>query len=470
MKRWLKQASLGLLLSAASSAAPVWADAAAPRPRPNVIVILADDLGYADVGAQGLSADVRTPNIDSIAASGARFTQGYVSCPVCSPSRAGFLTGRYQERFGHDYNPGPDAPNNFGLPLDQVTIADRMKAAGYATGLVGKWHEGSTPDRTPTKRGFDETYGFLGGSHQYLGNNRLGANRENAIRRNNVPVPEPEYLTNAISREAVAFIDRHKGEPFFLYVPYNAVHQPQEAPQKYQDRFADVKDKKRKLMLAMLSAEDDGVGEILGKLKKENIEDNTLVFFFSDNGGPTSKNGSRNTPLAGFKGQVWEGGIRIPFMAKWPGHIKPGQVLDQPVISLDILPTALAVVGDSSPSKVPLDGVNLLPLLEGKTVDRPHDVLHWEFAPQWAVRAGDLKLVGFANDPPKLFDLKADVSEHHDLASARPADTKRLLALHEQFSATLPPPLWAPDKKFRRPRDEAMQRPTTQEADDTPEP
>ncbi len=408
----------------------------------NVVIILADDLGYADIGVQAIEKDVKTPNIDSIAADGVRFTNGYVSCPVCSPSRAGILTGRYQERFGHELNPVAGYDDKFGLPVDQITLANVMKDAGYATGAFGKWHEGNNAEYRPQKRGFDEFFGFLGGMHGYMGKMPLAVQGVNCIRRGDEPVEEKEYLTDAISREALSFIDRHQSSPFFMYVAYNAVHVPQQAPPKYLDRFANVQDRSRKLMLAMLSAEDDGVGKILAKLHDCGLEENTLVVFLSDNGGPTAENASRNAPLRGFKGQVWEGGIRIPFMMRWKGQIPPGRVLDQPVISLDLFPTALVATGAAPPKNVALDGVNLLPLVEGKSDAKPHDVLYWRFTPQWAIRDGDYKLEQARDGVRRLFDLSKDMREQTDLMASEPDVAKRLQARFDAWNKELKDPLW----------------------------
>jgi arylsulfatase A-like enzyme len=408
----------------------------------NVVIILADDLGYADIGVQASSKDVVTPNIDSIAKNGVRFTQGYVSCPVCSPSRAGLLTGRYQERFGYEANPVAAYDGKFGLPHDQITLANALKSAGYATGAFGKWHEGNIPEYRPLLRGFDEFFGFLGGMHGYMANRSIESQGWNCIRRGDTPVDEKEYLTDAISREAVSFIERHHDQPFFAYVAYNAVHVPQQATQKYLDRFKDVKDRSRQLMLAMLAAEDDGVGRILEELRKEHLEENTLVIFLSDNGGPTAENASRNAPLRGFKGQVWEGGIRIPFMVQWKDHIAAGRVLDQPVISLDLFPTALAVAGAETPKNVKLDGVNILPLLQGQTSVKPHDTLYWRFLPQWAIRDGDYKLERARDGVTRLFDLSKDLSEHDDLMSTEPQIAKQLRTKFDAWNAELKDPLW----------------------------
>lgn len=443
-RRWIKS----LLVAAVAVGSPLFpqfsraAAPEAPAKRANVIWIVADDLGYADIGAQAISKDVATPNIDSIAKDGVRFTNGYVSCPVCSPSRAGFLTGRYQERFGYEANPLPEYDKTFGLPVDQVTIADEMRRLGYATGAFGKWHQGDNEKFWPLKRGFDEFFGFLGGLHFYAGNRTIAEQGVNVIRRGNEPVLEKEYLTDAITREAVSFIDRHKDKPFFAYVPYNAVHTPQQAPPRYLKRFPESIDKQRRFMLAMLAAEDDGVGKILAKLREEKLEENTLVVFLSDNGGPTSSNASRNTPLRGFKGQVWEGGIRVAFMMKWPGHIKPGTVVEHPVISLDLFPTSIAAAGGEPRKETKLDGVNLLPLLEGKTDAAPHDTLYWRFRPQWAIRDGNYKLLQGRDGVTHLYDLARDASEQTDLIKDQPDVVKKLQTKFDAWNAELMEPLW----------------------------
>lgn len=407
--------------------------------KPNVVMIVADDLGYADIGVQAVSKDVRTPNIDSIAKDGVRFAAGYVSCPVCSPSRAGFITGRYQERFGYEANPVAGYDGIFGLPLDQTTLAAELKHNGYATGAFGKWHLGNRPEFRPLQRGFDTYYGFLGGMHSYTHNGK----GFNALRKDDTPVDEKEYLTDAITREAVGFIEQHKAGPFFAYVPYNAVHVPQEAPQKYLDRFPQVEDRQRKLMLAMLSAEDDGVGRILAALRDNGLDEKTLVIFFSDNGGPTHGNASRNTPFRGFKGQVWEGGIRIPFMMRWTGHVPPAKVIDKPIISLDVFPTALAAAGIEPRAELHLDGVNLLPWLTAERQDTPHDVLYWRFKPAWAVREGNLKLVlALGEEKPELYDLATDPGEKHDLAADKPDVAARLHQKFDAWNAQLMDPRW----------------------------
>lgn len=444
----------GVVVLLVSGSALLAADREGAR-RPNIVVIVADDLGYADIGAQGCK-DVPTPQIDSIARNGVRFSNGYVSCPVCSPTRAGLTTGRYQQRFGHEFNPGqlgraaagksatqPGKPAVvFGLPLDQVTLADRLKSVGYATGMVGKWHLGDKPAYRPLKRGFDEYYGFLGGAHPYV---NLAASDRAPIFRGNEPVDEKEYLTDAFAREAVEYIDRHKKQPFFLYLTFNAVHTPQQVPDKYLDRFKEIQDPKRRNMAAMLSAMDDGIGRVLDKIRKESLENDTLIFFISDNGGPTPGNSSRNTPFTGYKGGLNEGGIRVPFLVQWRGQIPAGKVFDQPVISLDIHPTALAVASPNKAFDIPadkaLDGVNLLPFLRGENRAAPHEILFWRFGQHAAVRKGDVKLLRIKGRTA-LYDLSKDSGEEHDLAGQKPDLVKELEAGLAKWESQLKKPLW----------------------------
>jgi len=408
--------------------------------KPNIIVIVSDDYGYAEIGVQGCP-DVPTPRIDSLARNGVRFTNGYVSCPVCSPTRAGLMTGRYQQRFGHEFNPGPAlaADAEFGLSLKETTLAERLKSLGYATGMVGKWHLGYKPAFHPTKRGFDEFFGFLGGAHPYLGERRGDGN---PIMRGTTPVEEKEYLTDAFGREAVAFIEKHKSEPFFLYLAFNAVHNPLEAPEKYLKRFESLPGKRR-TFAAMLSAMDDNVGRVLDKVRELKLEEDTLIFFVSDNGGPTPNTTSRNDPLRGTKGQVYEGGIRVPFLVQWKGQLPAGKVYEQPVIALDIHPTAVAAAGGKIAPEWKLDGVNLLPYLKGEKTDAPHAALFWRFGEQHAIRQGDWKLLktrGAAK--PELYNLAEDVSEKNDLAEKHPDKVKQLTEAYNAWNAQLQEPRW----------------------------
>jgi arylsulfatase A-like enzyme len=425
--------------------------------RPNIIVIVADDLGYADIGVHGCK-DIPTPNIDSIAQNGVRFTNAYVSCPVCSPTRAGLMTGRYQQRFGHEFNPGQvTSPSvKFGLPLSQVTLADILKGDGYATGLVGKWHLGQDPEFHPMKRGFDEYFGFLGGSHSYVD---AKADPRNLILRGTEPADEKEYLTDAFTREALAFIDRRKAQPFFLYLTYNAVHNPLQATKKYLDRFASIADERRRTYAAMLSAMDDGIGAVLAKLRQSGIHDDTLVFFISDNGGPSFPdrgNASNNLPLRATKGTVYEGGIRVPFLLQWPNRLPRGRAYDNPVISLDILPTAAAAARAQLPAGPAIDGVDLMPYIRGRRSTSPHDILFWRFGQQHAVRKGNWKLVRLAQQPDELYDLASDISESNNLAAAKPDVVQKLSEELAAWESGLSPPLWQPMGPQRnRPRSQA---------------
>lgn len=411
-----------------------------PR-KPNIVLILADDLGYAGLSVQG-SKDVPTPNIDSIAANGVRFTDGYVTCPVCAPTRAGLLTGRYQQRFGFETNPGPEAyaDGRFGLPRGQSTLAERLKPLGYATGMFGKWHLGYKPELTPPQRGFDEFFGFLSGANNYV---PAAGRQRNPILRGMDVVQEKEYFTDALAREAVAFIETRRADPFFVYLPFNAVHAPLEAVSKYLDRFAAIHDEKRRTYAAMTAAMDDAVGRVLDTLRRLKLEDDTLVFFLSDNGGPTPQTTSSNAPLRGYKGQVLEGGIRIPFLMQWKGRVPAGSVYRNPVISLDIHASALAAAGAAIRPEWNLDGVSLLPYVTGNQTGRPHETLYWRFHQQHAIRQGDWKLVTApGSSQPQLFNLSQDIGESSDLAAAMPGKAKELDAAWQAWNAQLQDPKW----------------------------
>jgi arylsulfatase A-like enzyme len=419
--------------------------AGAARTRPNILLIVGDDMGYADAGFQGCK-DIPTPNLDTLAASGVRFTSGYVSGPYCSPTRAGLMTGRYQQRFGHEFNP---SGSQAGLPLTETTVADRLKAAGYVTGLVGKWHLGGLPAMQPQQRGFGEFFGFLGGAHSYFASA--------GILRGTEPVKELDYTTDAFGREAEAFIERHKTEPWFLYLAFNAVHTPMHATDDRLAKFPGITDPRRRTYDAMMLALDDAVGRVRRKLAASGQEENTMVCFISDNGGPTMPgttiNGSRNTPLRGSKRTTLEGGIRVPFLVSWKGKLKPG-VFDQPAIQLDLTATALAAAGVEIKPEWKLDGVNLLPFLTGEKIGAPHNALYWRLGQQMAIRMGDYKLVRYDQNadtrtgrnqpvtPARLYNLADDVGETKDLAAAQPDKVKELQSKWDVWSATLAKPLW----------------------------
>jgi len=418
--------------------------------KPNVIVIVGDDMGYADVGFHGCK-DIPTPHLDALAKAGTRFTNGYVSGPYCSPTRAGLLTGRYQTRFGHEFNPanGP----NVGLPLTETTLADRLKAAGYATGWVGKWHLG-TGERHPLKRGFDSAFGFLGGAHSYFAEKGKGG----TVLRGTDDAKETEYLTDAFGREAVAFVEKNKAKPFFLYLAFNAVHTPMHATDERLKKFADIKDNTRRTYAAMMWAMDEAVGKLQAKLKAEKLDRDTLIVFVSDNGGPTmpgtTTNGSVNAPLRGSKRTTLEGGIRVPFVLSWPARVPAGKVFDAPVIQLDVLPTALAAAGVESKPEWKLDGTDLLPFVTGAAKGAPHEALYWRFGAQFAVRKGDWKLVkydaaaegGKGTAPVRLYNLADDIGEKTDLSAKEPAKVKELQAAWDDWNKGNVAPLWGGGK------------------------
>lgn len=439
-------------------AVPLLPAATAVAAAPNILVILADDLGYGELGCQGFTRQIPTPHLDSIAANGTRFTNGYVSGTYCSPTRAGFMTGRYQQRFGHEFNPGPaaSAASDFGLPLSEVTLANRLKEVGYATGWFGKSHLGYAPAYHPLRRGFDEYYGFLGGAHSYL---NAKADATNPILRGTTPTDDTGgYTTEAFAREAVNFIERNRSRPWFVYLAFNAVHGPLEATEKYLQRFSHLTDARRRTYAAMQSAMDDAVGTVLARIRERGLEENTLIVFFSDNGGPTAGNTSGNGPLRGFKSQTWEGGIRVPFLMQWKGMIPAGRVDDRPVIQLDIHPTALAAAGVTLRPEWKLDGVNLLPYLTGQDSGAPHAALFWRFGGQVAVRMGDWKLVKGAGLPgvtgveggkstiegAELYHLGRDVSETRNLVASEPAKVRELAAAWNAWNADNHAPLWTP--------------------------
>lgn len=443
-----------VILAATGMVSVSEAPAASDARKPNIVVLVADDMGHADVGFEGCR-DIPTPRLDALAADGVRFSNGYVSGPYCSPTRAGLLTGRFQQRFGHEFN---GSGKGFGLPTSETTIADRFKAAGYATGLVGKWHLGGAPQFHPQKRGFDEFFGFLGGAHSYF------AGTSEDVYRGTEVVMETTYLTDAFGREAAAFIDLHQGVPFFLEVAFNAVHTPMNATDDRLARFDETEDPTRRTYTAMLSALDDAVGVVLDKLRATGLEEDTLIVFFSDNGGATMPgttiNGSRNDPYRGSKRTTLEGGIHVPFVMSWKGRLPAGMVYDQPVIQLDVLPTALAAAGVEARPDWKLDGVDLLPFLAGAETKAPHDTLYWRLGEQAAIRRGDWKLVRYdaAVDTPgarsnagnvdvtpfRLYDLAEDPGETNDHVADHPVKAEELRAAWEDWNRQLPAPSWGP--------------------------
>ncbi|MCG9972550.1 sulfatase-like hydrolase/transferase [Christiangramia crocea] len=424
---------------------------AQPNEKPNVVFILTDDLGYKDVGFNGCE-DIATPNIDRIASNGVKFTNGYVSYPVCGPSRAGLITGRYQDRFGFSKNPlfAPKDPN-MGLPLSEQTIPEYLDKSGYHSLAVGKWHFGAHPVFHPLNRGFDEFFGFLGGGHRYFPEEWTVKNIEEAkketseyrtrLLHNHTRVDETEYLTDALSRETVSFIDRNADRPFFIYLAYNAPHLPLQATEKYLKRYAHIKNRKRRIYAAMISAVDDGIGLVLNKLEEKGISENTIVIFMSDNGGPEHKNASENDPLKGGKGSLNEGGVRVPFAMQWPAKIKKGMVYTKPIISLDIFGSIVGNISPEISTQNPIDGVDLIPFLTGKKAGKPHAKLYWRKYIQEGkgMRSDNHKLV-IKGSQNALYDLENDINETHNIKNKNPEKYNEMLTEWSKWQSQLKEP------------------------------
>lgn len=408
--------------------------------KPNIVIILTDDQGYADVSYNPHSPpEVRTPNIDALAHSSVICTQGYTSGHVCSTTRAGLMTGRYQQRFGI-YTAGEGGS---GVPLDEVFIPQRLKPAGYVSGALGKWHLGLTEEYHAMNRGFDEFYGFMGrGAHPYFDHSDM----DHPIYRGLKPIKEEGYLTTRITEEAVGFINRHKEESFFLYVAYNAVHSPPEAPDE------DIKNvtgnKKRDTLMAMIKHLDLGVGGIVNSLKKHNIFDNTLLIFLTDNGGSKTMS-ANNAPLRGFKQMDYEGGVHVPFIVSWPAQLKGGKKCEVPMWSIDLFATALDAAGLPMPKEKALDGKSILPALKGET-EKLHDEFYWSSAGEkgkWAIRSGNWKLVA-EKKRIELFNLKKDLSETTDLAAKHPKVVSELTAKYNAWLDEMADPVSKQAKRW----------------------
>jgi len=444
--------------------------------KPNIIVIYTDDWGYADLSCQGSVKDVKTPNIDMLAKDGVRFTAGYVTAPQCSPSRAGLLTGRYQQRYGFDEI--PKAP----LPTSEITLANRLSKAGYITGQVGKWHlepneisqnwitknipgavlvkglrdnyyhyQKPIPDSLmkpymPKARGFQQY--FTGCINEYTANYDLKGNLLNPA---GVNLKEPGDRLDIQTDAAIQFIKRNSDKPFFLYLAYYGPHVPLQSSKKYLDRFTSEMPERRRYALAMISAIDDGVGRITAILQEYGIDENTLIVFSSDNGAPLGItkedlpindakgkwDGSLNDPMLGEKGMLTEGGIRVPFIIKWSKLLK-GITYNKPVSTLDIAATAISIAGLTKDES--LDGVNLVPYLSGKNTKSPHDYLFWRFWNQTAIRNNKWKFINAGKKASYLFDLENDPEEKNNLISKYPATAEELKRKLQNWTQELAPP------------------------------
>ena len=414
--------------------------------QPNIVLIVADDLGYSDVGFNGCK-EIPTPNLDRLADSGMAFDAGYVSHPYCSPSRAGLLTGRYQQRFGHECNPGPNAEavgdEATGLPKDEITLADVLKSNGYVTGAIGKWHLGDSRPYWPDRRGFDEWFGFSGGGMSYWGK----GGPSSGVYRGDAPVDKADltHLTDDFSEEALQFIRRHDDSPYFLYLAYNAPHSPDHATRLHLERVSHIEYGGRAVYGAMVAAMDAGIGKVLNEIEARESTEETLVIFVSDNGG--RKEHAMNYPYRGHKGMLFEGGIRVPFAMTWPGTLPQGTRYQSPVSALDLFPTILAAAGieDAAPERI--DGKNILSnLRENKQLDDRD--LYWRYAVGggeygYAIRRGSVKLVHSSYKNRKfLFDLADDPFEQRDLSEQQPHTVERLWSSIQHWDQGNIEPRW----------------------------
>lgn len=412
--------------------------------RPNIVIILSDDQGNADAGYQRSPSTISTPAIDKLASEGIVFTNGYASAYVCAPTRAGLLTGRYQQRFGF-YTA---ADSRQGMPLSEITLAEILKKEGYRTGVFGKWHLGLTEKFHPLSRGFDEFYGFLGhGAHDYfdLTCKEDPDDFHQCIYRNREIINDTGYLTDNLSTEACNFISSNaeKDQPFFLYLPFNAVHWPLQAPEEDIKKFK-TGDPDRDIQLAMIYRMDLAVGQVMETLQKEGVYENTVIFYFSDNGG-AKKVKANNLPLRDFKQSVYEGGLRVPFIMSWPVNLKPS-VNNEPVISLDIMPTICGILGIDLPNDRIYDGKNILPVINGQLEKPLHDELYWDGNQnKWAVREGNWKMVSPKNEIYELYNLSEDLSEKNNVITQFPDQANLLKSKYENWRREMASPMG--DKK-----------------------
>lgn len=471
------------------------------KEQPNIILIMADDLGKYEVSAYG-AEDIQTPNIDAIGENGVRFQDAYVTAPICAPSRAAILTGRYQQRYGFETQPmdfyptnkleygagkrselgewvvtsPPEFPSPWmmerqGVPPDEINLAELLSSAGYETGIIGKWHLGYGAEHIPNHRGFDYQFGFYGafslytpsrkteGYVNYIQNDlsskhqwNMGRNENSMIRENDKPVKEDEYLTFALKNKAVKFIRDHKEKPFFLYLPFSAPHVPFQAPKEYYDQFSHVADSNRRVYLSMIKALDDAVGDLMNALKREGLWENTIVYFISDNGGASYTRATTNGPLKGGKITHFEGGINVPFLMQWPKMIKNSSAYIPPVSAMDIFTTTLCAAGVQLPKGRAIDGVDLMPFLRGERQGQPHDRLYWRTDHIHAIRDGKYKLIYSSRDNwLHLYDLETDKSEKYDLSGVNSVLKESLLRYFTEWNNELPNDyLWPRimDRKF----------------------
>ncbi|MCK5909121.1 MAG: sulfatase-like hydrolase/transferase [Caulobacter sp.] len=468
------------------------AAASGERP-PNVVFILADDLGYNDITLNGggvAGGAVPTPAIDSIARQGVTFANGYAGNATCAPSRAAIMTGRYATRFGFEFTPTPVAfsrvvgghagdrlhPSRFNaaevknvpkddsteaVPSTEITIAEALKTRGYHTVHLGKWHLGGIKGSRPEDQGFDESLGFMAGASLFapVGDPSVEESRQDfdpidkflwgalpyAVQYNGGPLFHPNrYMTDYLTDQAVAAIDANRNRPFFLYLAYNAVHTPLQAPKADYDALSGIKDHRLRVYGAMVRNLDRNVGRVLQALKDRGLDDNTLVIFTSDNGGANYIGlPDINRPYRGWKATFFEGGIKVPFLLRWPAQLPAGAVYRSPVAHVDIFATAAGAAGASPPRDRVMDGVDLVPFVKGRVSGDPHKAVYWRSGRYKVVMAGGWKLQ-VAREPNKvwLFDLANDPTERRDLAKARPDKVRELTAILAQLDSQMVKPAW----------------------------
>ena len=421
---------------------------------PNIVLLFADDAGYADFGFHG-SKIIKTPHLDKLASEGIRFTQAYVSDPTCGPSRAGLITGKYQQRFGFEENNVPGYMSavsaadgsEMGLPLSEKTMGDYLKSKGYKTSFYGKWHLGGADRFHPLKRGFDTFYGFRGGLRSYFDYKQTPKDSLNRAERGFANFEEPDiYYTDKLATEAVSFIRENKNNPFFAFVSFNAVHTPMEALEEDLEKFPTLTGK-RKIVAAMTLALDRACGKIIDAIDALGLGENTIIVFTNDNGGPTDRNASSNFPLSGTKSNHLEGGIRVPFLMRWSSNLPQNTVFDYPVSTLDLVPTFFSIAGGDV-ENISTDGVDLLPFVKGEKDEQPHDYLYWKKQARGAVRAGDWKLLRFPDRPAELYHVTKDNRELYNLASKYPDKVKELYKKLFEWESTLERPRWLLQRKF----------------------
>lgn len=403
---------------------------------PNVIIILVDDAGYIDFGFMG-SKDLQTPNIDALAKSGVTFTDAHVSASVCAPSRAGLITGTYQQRFGFEAN----GTAGIGLSNDIKTMADVFKSNGYNTYALGKWHLGEETSDHPNQRGFNEFYGFLAGSRSYFP--IQNPSKEKMLQHNGKQVVFDGYMTDVLGNKSVKFVEDSKNKPFFMYLSYNAVHTPMEAKKEDLEKF---NHHPRKKLAAMTWSLDKNIGKLLNKLDELGKRENTLIYFLSDNGG-AHNNQSLTGPLKGWKGNKFEGGQRVPFILSWPKMIVGNKKFNGLTSSLDIFPTSISAAKIED-NKLKLDGVNLIPFLKGEKKGNPHDVLFWRKLDKSAIRMGNYKMITLENYGTVLYNLNKDLGETNNIMFSNKNIADSLRVRYNKWQATLIKPLWRESKEW----------------------